>query len=87
MLGELRKEIDNCDNAIIMLLKKRMEISKKIGMVKMENGLHICDEKREQDLMEKLGNMANEVLSKEAINNIYMEILSASKELQNKSFR
>jgi len=87
MLEELRKEIDNCDDAIIRLLKKRMEISKKIGMVKMENGLPICDEKREQDLMEKLGNMANEVLSKGAINNIYMEILSASKELQNKSFR
>ena len=86
MLEDLRKEIDECDNEIIRLLKKRMEISRDIGIIKKENNLPIYDEKREQALIKKLEDMANNVLSKEAIDNIYKEILFASKELQNKLF-
>ncbi len=86
MLEDLRKEIDECDNEIIRLLKKRMEISRDIGIIKKENNLPIYDEKREQALIKKLEDMSNNVLSKEAIDNIYKEILFASKELQNKLF-
>lgn len=86
MLEDLRKEIDECDNEIIRLLKRRMEISREIGVVKKENNLPLYDEKREQEVMKKLEGMSSGILSKETIDNIYKEILYASKDLQNKLF-
>ena len=86
MLEDLRKEIDACDNEIIAALKKRMEVSSRIGKFKKENNLPIYNKEREQILLENLKNMSNEFLSKEAITNIYKEILKASKDLQNKLF-
>ncbi len=86
MLEDLRKEIDECDSEIIRLLKRRMEISREIGKIKKENNLPLYDGKREEALMEKLKGMSSEILSKETIDNIYREILFASKELQNRLF-
>ena len=86
MLENLRKEIDECDSEIIRLLKRRMEISKAIGAIKKENNLPLYDRRREEALMEKLEGMSSEILSKETIDNIYREILFASKELQNRLF-
>lgn len=86
MLEDLRKEIDECDSEIIRLLKRRMEISREIGKIKKENNLPLYDGKREEALMEKLEGMSSEILSKETIDNIYREILFASKELQNRLF-
>ncbi|HAX02780.1 MAG: chorismate mutase [Tenericutes bacterium GWC2_34_14] len=52
-LNELRKEIDDIDDQMMELFKKRMVISKNIGKVKKAMGLPVFDPSREQVLLEK----------------------------------
>jgi monofunctional chorismate mutase len=52
-INELRKEIDDIDDQIMELFKKRMVVSKNIGKVKKTMGLPVFDPSREQVLLEK----------------------------------
>jgi len=54
-LLKLRREIDNIDNQIIDLLKKRMEISRNIGLIKWCHRLPINDKSRERYIYNKYG--------------------------------
>ncbi|MBN2300291.1 MAG: chorismate mutase [Acholeplasmataceae bacterium] len=49
----LRNQIDQIDHDMMILFKKRMEISKQIGEYKKLNAVPILDEKREKELLEK----------------------------------
>lgn len=81
-MENLRKLIDNCDNKIIEILKERMEISKKIGDYKKQNNLPIYNQKREQEIMDNLKTQSSKLLTEETIENIYKEIFTASKKIQ-----
>jgi monofunctional chorismate mutase len=50
-LEALRIEIDSIDQEMMKLFKKRMEVSKKIGQYKKENGLPVLDVVREKELI------------------------------------
>ena len=80
-LIEYRNEIEKIDSELIELLVQRMEISKKIGALKRENGLPIFDPKREEELKEK-----NILSCKEEYRRGYQEILETilkvSKDIQ-----
>lgn len=80
-LLEYRKEIEKIDSELIELLVQRMELSKKIGDFKRENGLPIFDPKREEELKQK-----NILSCKEEYRRGYQEILEAilkvSKDIQ-----
>lgn len=45
-LENLRKQIDEIDESIIILLAKRMETVKKIGQLKKKNNLQVLDQFR-----------------------------------------
>ena len=49
-LVKLRGEINKLDNKLINLLKKRFEISKKVGKYKLKKGLAVEDKKREKEI-------------------------------------
>ena len=68
-LLEYRKEIESIDSQLIELLVQRMELSRKIGQYKKENGLAIFDPKREEELKEK-----NILSVKEEYRRSYQEI-------------
>ncbi len=52
-LDELRFEIDQIDDQIMELFKKRMTVSYQIGKQKQIEGLPIFDQKREKTILEK----------------------------------
>ncbi len=52
-LNELRNEIDEIDQSMIELFKRRMAVSKQIGKIKHELGLPIFDPIREEIIIEK----------------------------------
>lgn len=85
-MEEFRKEIDKCDVEIINLLKKRMSISKKIGIYKKENNLEIYNAEREKKLIDNLKSMQDDLLSGEDIENLYSVILNTSKKIQKNLF-
>jgi monofunctional chorismate mutase len=54
-IQELRKEIDKIDDEIIDLLKRRLEIARKIGKIKKERHLPVLDKEREKEVLERAG--------------------------------
>lgn len=80
-LVEYRTEIEKLDSEIAELLVKRMELSKKIGTYKKENGLQIFDAKREEELKQKNILQVNEEYRR-AYQQVFETILKVSKELQ-----
>ncbi|MFA5493069.1 MAG: chorismate mutase [Bacteroidales bacterium] len=55
-----RVEIDEIDQEMMELFKKRMSVSKKIGQYKKLNQLPIFDEKRENDILLVRKNLLND---------------------------
>jgi len=81
-MNEFRKMIDECDNELILLLKRRMKLAKEIGVYKKDNNLPICVPEREKELIARLKRMSDDNLSPEAIEGIFTEIIKASKNKQ-----
>lgn len=81
LLG-LRKEIDEIDEQLIPLLLKRMDISKQVAQYKIERGIPVLNEKREQEILdnvaEKCGEQGN------TIKTVFSATMDASRALQHK---
>ena len=79
-LDESRKNLDEIDSQIVHLLEKRMEISKEIGILKLNNNLKTEDSGREDQVIKDLENkIAPEF--KSSIKPIYGEIFKESKKI------
>jgi monofunctional chorismate mutase len=77
---KLRKEINKIDREIIILLKKRFEVSRKIGDYKKENNLKIRDLKRENEIINK--KIKESKLDKKFVKNLYGLIFRESRRMQ-----
>ena len=79
-LDESRKNLDEIDSQVVHLLEKRMEISKEIGILKLNNNLKTEDSGREDQVIKNLENkIAPEF--KSSIKPIYGEIFKESKKI------
>ena len=54
-LGELRTQIDECDNQIIEVLAKRMRVCREIGTFKKEHNMTILQTGRYNEILDKRG--------------------------------
>jgi chorismate mutase len=54
-LRDLRREIDKVDAELIKLLDRRVELARRIGMIKREMGIEVRDFEREQEVIERAG--------------------------------
>lgn len=81
-LLELRKEIDKIDEELIPLLLKRMNISQQVAKYKVERGIPVLNQQREQEILdnvaEKCGDMG------EIIKTVFSATMDASRALQHK---
>lgn len=57
-LSDLRKSLDNLDEAIVVLLAERFRLTDKVGWLKAKQGLSAQDKKREEEKFEKLSEIA-----------------------------
>ena len=78
----LRKKIDDLDEEIIKLLKTRMEISKKVGLLKEKLHIPIEDKLRENEIIERLTSKAGKNLSEEQLIRIFTAVFKTSKQMQ-----
>jgi chorismate mutase / prephenate dehydratase len=81
-LANHRREIDRIDEQIISLLSKRQEEGASVGEIKRSLGVDLFDAAREKEVLDRLCSNANERLTPEAIINIYSEIISVSRSVQ-----
>ncbi len=80
-LLEIREQINSIDNQIITLWKERMALSLEVAKYKKENNLPILDEKREKELLDRIGNLAGEELNAYS-RELYEKIMSISRSYQ-----
>ena len=57
-LDDLRKSIDNIDNAIIAMFAERFKVTNKVGILKATNGLPAKDPKREEFQFQRIGELS-----------------------------
>lgn len=83
-LETLRQKIDTIDRELVALLEKRMDTVTKIGQVKKEGNKAVYDEKREQQVLDKVAKLLKNKGYKETITNTYVDLMKHSREYQNK---
>lgn len=54
-LEALRRQIDECDNALLELLSKRMRVSREIGQYKKEHNMTVVQTDRYNEILDKRG--------------------------------
>lgn len=54
-IENIRAEIDKTDSELIKIFEKRMSLSAEIAAEKKEKNLPVFDEKREQEILKKIG--------------------------------
>lgn len=84
-LRSLRRKIDEIDDRILGLLRKRIETSKKIGDVKRSIGVSVRDVEREKEVIKRLTKEAERAKLKNGhVKAIYREIIVACRSAQEK---
>ena len=78
-LTTIRQHIDEIDEKLLPLLKKRMELSKKAAVYKAEKDIPVRDEEREREILEKAERYGDEIKT------VYGSVLKASREVQEKT--
>ena len=77
----LRKDIDLIDDKIKELLILRMDKSQRVGAYKNKHSISIKDEKREQEIINRL---STDEKHRKLIDSVWKEIFRYSKEIQSK---
>lgn len=77
----MRKKIDEIDDKLLVLFRERLEVSKKIGLIKKKNNIKIFDPEREQEIID------NSLKNISGTERIYIEkflrnLMDISKEVQ-----
>ncbi len=81
-LNELRRAVDEVDDALLALLKKRQTLASQIGELKRGMGTPIYDPLREREILSRLSRNNAGQLSEEAVLSAWREIFSASRQAQ-----
>ena len=79
---ELRQQIDDLDEEIIQLLKKRMGISKAVGKLKEKLDIPVEDKNREDEIIDRLTKQTGRNLSEEQLIRIFTAVFKSSKQVQ-----
>ena len=78
----LREEIDSVDNQILKLLNERMKFVQQIGKLKQKTGGVVYRPDRERAIVDRLKSINEGPLKDTAINTIFSQIFSISRNLQ-----
>jgi chorismate mutase/prephenate dehydratase len=81
-LDRMRNQIDDLDDKIIDLLNRRLEIVKAIGALKRSSNTPIYRPEREKSIIDRLHRQHKGLLSKAAVEAIFLEIFAISRNLE-----
>lgn len=83
-LQDLRKKIDSIDDQILLLLKERIGLMEKIGLIKKQSNLCIRDDKREKEKLKIIEQKAEKLeLPVAFISRLWTAIFIQSEEIEN----
>lgn len=86
-LDDLRKSLDNIDNALIYLLAERFRVTEKVGLLKRDLGLSSVDRSREEKIMQRVTALAKSVgldawFAKKVMRLIIDEVVKSHKKIK-----
>ena len=81
-LLKFRKQIDNIDDDLLEVLKKRFDVVQEISKIKRESGLHIEDSVRQTEIIDRLYSKSNDKILYRHLEKIYSSIFDSAKEKQ-----
>ena len=79
----MRKKIDEIDDKLLVLFKERLEVSKKIGLLKKKHNIKIFDPQREQEIIDSCTKNISED-ERIYIEKFLRNLMDISKEVQSK---
>ena len=79
----MRKKIDEIDDKLLALFKERLEVSKKIGLLKKKYKMEIFDPQREQEIIAGCTQNISED-EKVYVEKFLRNLMDISKEVQSK---
>ena len=79
----MRKKIDEIDDKLLALFKERLEVSKKIGLLKKKYKMEIVDPQREQEIIDSCTKNISED-ERIYIEKFLRNLMDISKEVQSK---
>ncbi len=86
-LKALRAQINEIDEALVDLFKKRMEIVYRVARYKIDNSMEVLDRSREEQIINKYLNNIEDANSKAEIHEFLEDLLSISRKAQLKLIR
>ncbi len=82
-LKGLRDRIDELDNSIVKLLNERLEVSRRIGVIKKKAKMDIYDPRREKEILSRIVGLGSKFgMREEDLRETYEKILFMSKNMQ-----
>ena len=82
-LGEIREQIDKCDNDLVNIISKRYDLVSQVIQYKIDKSMEIYQPQREVEVIQKLRNLANQKnINPDLIENIIKLIMEESKRVQ-----
>jgi len=84
-LLELRNQIDDIDNKLLLLLNERMNIVHKVGALKTKSGTSIYRPSREKAIIDRLDSLNQKnggFLNRNAIEALFLEIFAISRNIE-----
>jgi chorismate mutase len=82
-LDTLRQEVERIDRALVQLIAERVEIARKIGVVKRNRDLPTLDPAREAAVVRRAGSLAREAgLDDEDVRYIFWHLIGLSRRAQ-----
>ena len=79
----MRIKIDEIDDKLLVLFKERLEVSKKIGLLKKKHNMKIFDPQREQEIIDSCTQNVSDD-EKKYIEKFLKNLMDISKEVQSK---
>jgi len=77
-IEQLREKIDRVDDRILEAIEERVELAKKVGMVKRKKGLPLVDQEREQKVLSTMTGKTK--LDKQFVKKIFRDIMEYCRE-------
>jgi chorismate mutase/prephenate dehydratase len=81
-LQKIRQQIDTIDDQLIKLLNERMELVRQVGEIKRAGNAIIYRPEREKSIIDRLEKKSNGLLSRAAIEAIFLEIFAVSRNFE-----
>ena len=81
-LDSIRQEIDQIDQELVALLEKRMVCVGQIIEYKEQQGLPVLDQRREREVLEKVGSLVTDEQYRATIQSQFQDLMARSRDYQ-----